>query len=103
MTPRELAKLERELSEYLDSMVEGMARVERRESMRNYVTGLLLDGERKSCEPMASRLVDSLSEVGAMRQRLLDCVGQSKWSDSAMLTKLALRFERELPGIEALV
>jgi len=103
MTPRELAKLERELREYLDAMVEGMARVERRDSMRNYVTGLLLDGERKSCEPMASRLVDSVAEIGAMRQRLLDCVGQSKWSDATMLTRLALRLERELPGIEALV
>jgi len=103
MTPRELARLERELREYLDSMIEGMARIERRESMRNYVTGLLLDGERKSCEPMAARLVDALSEVGAMRQRLLDCVGQSKWSDATMLERLALKFERELPGVEALV
>jgi len=51
MNRRELARLERELREYLDGMVEGMGRVERKAAMRNYVVGLLLDGERKSVEP----------------------------------------------------
>jgi SRSO17 transposase len=103
MTPRDMARLERELREYLDWMVEGMGRVERCAAMRNYVVGLLLDGERKSVEPMAARLVDSADEIGAMRQRLLDCVGQSKWSDAEMLRRVALKLERELPGIEAMV
>jgi SRSO17 transposase len=103
MNRRELARLERDLREYLDGMVEGMGRVERRAAMRNYVTGLLLDGDRKSVEPMAARLVDAPEQVGAMRQRLLDCVGKSEWSESEMLRRLAIKLERELPGVEALV
>jgi SRSO17 transposase len=103
MNRRELARLERELREYLDGMVEGMGRVERRAAMRNYVTGLLLDGDRKSVEPMAARLVDSPDEIGAMRQRLLDCVGKSEWSENEVLRRLAVKLERELPGVEALV
>jgi len=103
MNRRELTKLERELREYLDGMVEGMGRVERRAAMRNYVVGLLLDGERKSVEPMAARLVDEVGEVGAMRQRLLDCVGKANWSENEVLRRLACKLERELPGIEALV
>jgi SRSO17 transposase len=100
---RELDRLGRELIEYLDVLLDGMGRVERRAAMRNYVTGLLLDGDRKSVEPMAARLVDDPSEVEGMRQRLLGCVAESNWSDEEMFKRLALRFERELPGVEAFV
>src|SRR5713101_4437005 len=103
MNRRELMRLERELREYLDGMVEGMGRVERKAAMRNYVVGLLLDGERKSVEPMAARLVDAPEQVGAMRQRLLDCVGKADWQEREVLRRLAIKLERELPGIEALV
>jgi len=47
-----------------------MGRTERRRAMELYFTGLLLDGERKSVEPMAARLVEDRSEREAMRQRL---------------------------------
>jgi SRSO17 transposase len=103
MNRRELARLERELREYLDGMVEGMGRVERKAAMRNYVVGLLLDGERKSVEPMAARLVDAPKQIGAMRQRLLDCVGKADWRESEILRRLACKLEGELPGVEALV
>jgi len=103
MNRRELERLGQELREYLDSMTAEMGRPERRSAMRAYVTGLLLDGERKSVEPMASRLVDSASEIEAMRQRLLGCVAESKWADEEMRRRLALKLERELPGVEALV
>src|SRR5438876_8631223 len=103
MNRRELERLGRELGEYLDTMTAAMGRPERRSAMRAYVTGLLLDGERKSVEPMAARLVDSMDEVEAMRQRLLACVAESKWSDEEMRRRLALKLERELPGVEALV
>jgi SRSO17 transposase len=103
MNRRELERLGRELQEFLESMVERMGRPERRAAMTAYLTGLLLDGDRKSVEPMASRLVDSAGEIEAMRQRLLGCVADSKWSDEEMLRRLSCKFERELPGIEALV
>ena len=103
MNRREIERLECELGNYLDSMLAGMGRVERRAAMRGYVTGLLLDGERKSIEPMAGRLVDDACEIQAMRQRLQECVSVSGWSDEAMFRRLARKLERELPGLEALV
>lgn len=68
-----------------------------------YITGLLLDGERKSMQPMAGRLVDDPRHVEAMRQKLQECVAISGWSDEEMLRRLSLKLDRELPGIEALV
>jgi SRSO17 transposase len=103
MNRRELKRLDDDLSEYLDSMMEGMGRVERVAAMRSYVTGLLLDGERKSIEPMAGRLVDRESEIQAMRQRLQQAVTIARWADDEMFRRLAVRIEAELPGVEALV
>jgi hypothetical protein len=39
-----MSQLDRELSEYMGSMVEGMGRSERRRALEWYVTGLLLEG-----------------------------------------------------------
>jgi SRSO17 transposase len=103
MTPDQLKKLDRQLGTFLDEMITGMGRPERRSAMRNYITGLLLDGERKSVQPMAARLASEATEADAMRQRLQDCVSLSPWSDSEMLRRLALKFDRELPGVEAFV
>lgn len=103
MTPNQLKKLDRELSVFVDEMVEGMGRPERRAAMGHYITGLLLDGERKSIQPMAARLSKDAAEADAMRQRLQDCVSLSSWSDDELLKRLALKFDRKLPGIEALV
>jgi SRSO17 transposase len=100
---RELKRLDRELSAYLDSMTGGMGRPERRQAMRDYLTGLLLDGDRKSIEPMAGRLVDEASEIQAMRQRLQQCVTVSTWSDAEQWKRLALKGEAELPAVEAWV
>ncbi len=36
----------------------GKGRRERRRALQDYLTGLLLDGEHKSIEPMAARLVE---------------------------------------------
>src|SRR5215468_1085743 len=99
----QIKKLDRELTEYVESMTADMGRPERRRAMGWYVTGLLLDGERKSIEPMAARLVDSADEIEAMRQRLQQCVSVSDWSDAEMLDRLARKLDAELPGVEALV
>lgn len=103
MNRRELARLDRDLTDYLDSMLEGMGRVERVAAMRSYVTGLLLEGERKSIEPMAARLVEDESEVQAMRQRLQQAVTIASWSDGEMFERLARTAEAELPGLEAFI
>jgi SRSO17 transposase len=103
MRASELRTLDRELRAYIESFVEGMGRPERRRAMGWYITGLLLDGERKSIEPMAARLVDDESEIAAMRQRLHGCIAESAWSDNEMRARLALKIDRELAGIEAFV
>jgi len=103
MNRRELARLDRELREFLDTMTDEMGRPERRAAMRAYVTGLLLDGDRKSVEPMAARMVEHESEIEAMRQRLLGCVAESAWSDAELFRRLAVKLDRELPGLEAFV
>lgn len=77
MTPAQLKRLDKELGELLGDVTDGMGRPERRRAMGLYLTGLLLDGERKSVVPMAARLVDTDAEVEAMRQRLQQCVTQS--------------------------
>jgi SRSO17 transposase len=103
MTPSQLKKLDRELDAFLDEMITGMGRPERRSAMAHYVTGLLLDGERKSVQPMAARLAKEPGDADAMRQRLQDCVGKSRWSDAELLRRLAKKLEKDLPGIEAFV
>jgi SRSO17 transposase len=103
MTPKQMAKLDRELREYIESMTQEMGRPERRQAMSLYMTALLLDGERKSIEPMAARLVEDPRLIPAMRQRLQQCVVTSPWSDDEVFGRLARKFETELPGIEALV
>lgn len=68
-----------------------------------YMTGLLLDGERKSIEPIAARLVDDVCEIEAMRQRLQQCVVVSAWDERRMFDRIGLTVDRELPDIEAFV
>ena len=78
MTPRQLQKLDQELRAFVGGLVAGMGRAERREAMGLYVQGLLLDGERKSMEPMASRLIDDPSELASMRQWLQECISMQE-------------------------
>lgn len=59
-----------------------MGRSERRGWARKYLEGLLLDGERKSIEPMAAR-------VGADVQALRQFAGQSPWAVEEVQRALA--------------
>lgn len=103
MRARDLRKLDDDLTAFVDDLFADIGRVDRRASLRSYVTGLLLDGERKSMEPMARRLVSRDDEVDAMRQRLQECVTTSPWSEDELFARLARKVESELPGVEALV
>jgi SRSO17 transposase len=96
VTPAQLAKLDKQLSSYLDYLTDGMGRPERRRALAWYMTGLLLDGESKSVVSMAGRLVDDEREIEAMRQRLQQCVSVSTWADAELRRRLAERLEREL-------
>ena len=83
MTPRELQALDQRLTAFLDDLLAPLGRKDRRHWARVYVQGLLLDGERKSIEPMASRI------PGADVQALRQFVGQSPWAVEAVQRQLA--------------
>lgn len=78
MRGKELAALDQRLGDFLAQLIAPMGRAERRHWARVYVAGLLLDGERKSIEPMAARMEGA--EVQALRQ----FVGQSPWEVEAV-------------------
>src|SRR5438445_1043847 len=63
--------------------------------LRDYCTGLILPGERKSVEPMAARTAPA--RTAAQHQSLLHFVGVAPWSDEKMLAKVR---EMVLPAIE---
>lgn len=83
MKPRTLKSLETRLTRFLDEIIEPMGRSERRRWAQVYVQGLLLDGERKSIEPMAGRIAEA--DVQALRQ----FVGQSPWAVEQVQRRLA--------------
>ncbi len=63
--------------------------------LRDYCTGLMLPGERKSVEPMAARTAPA--RTAAQHQSLLHFVGVATWSDEKVLAKVR---EMVLPAIE---
>jgi SRSO17 transposase len=85
MTPKALQALDRRLQRFLEDLTEPMGRSERRRWARVYLEGLLLDGERKSIEPMAERV------AGADVQALRQFVGQSPWEVAEIERRLALK------------
>jgi len=83
MTPQTLKALDHRLQHFLENLTEPMGRSERRHWARVYLQGLLLDGERKSIEPIASRIEEA--DVQALRQ----FVGQSPWEVEEVQRRLA--------------
>ena len=98
-----MKRLDRELTTFVDTLTAGLGRSERRMAMGQYITGLLLDGERKSIEPIAARLVDDATQTEAMRQRLQQCVVVSAWDEATVFARLAQLRDRELPEVTAFV
>ena len=63
--------------------------------MRDYCTGLMLPGGRKSVEPMAAKTAPA--RTAAQHQSLLHFIGIAPWSDEKVLAKVR---ELVLPAIE---
>ena len=80
------APQEKRLAAYLEWLAHAAGHADRSEPLRNYCTGLLLDGERKSVEPMAARLAPD--HVQRMHESLHHFVAQAPWSDDAMLQQV---------------
>jgi SRSO17 transposase len=85
MTSQALKQLDRRLDHFLGELTEPMGRNERAHWARVYVQGLLLDGQRKSVEPIAERI--SGADVQALRQFL----SQSPWEVAEVQRRLALK------------
>jgi SRSO17 transposase len=70
--------------------MEGLARAagheDRHAPLKNYCKGLLLEGERKSVEPMAARLAPE--SIEPVRQSLHHLVAKAPWSDEALLREV---------------
>jgi SRSO17 transposase len=103
MRKRDLDRLDSELNNYIEGLLDGLGRVERREALGWYITGLLLEGDRKSIYPMASRLVENVADVESMRQRMQQAICVASWSEQVVQARLATKVDHELPGIEAFV
>jgi SRSO17 transposase len=90
MKLREIGRFRLKLEAFLADVVLPMGRKERREHAGEYIRGLLMDGERKSIEPLASRL------PGGDVQALQQFVNQSPWPSQEVRASLARKVEGEL-------
>ena len=90
MTESEIERCRKRLEQFLGDLLEPLGRRERRQWSSVYVRGLLLDGERKSIEPMAARLPEG--NVQALQQ----LIGQSPWPWAPVWERLARRMAAEL-------
>lgn len=80
---------------YIDGLASVIGHADRAGPLADYCMGLILPGERKSVEPMAA--MTAPARTAAQHQSLLHFVGQSAWSDGAVLSKVR---EMVLPRIE---
>src|ERR1035441_10954948 len=81
---------------YVEALAAVLGREDRARPLKDYCTGLLMPGERKSVEPMAA--VVAPAHVSAKHQSLLHLVGQAAWSDEAVLAQVR---ELVVPTVEA--
>src|SRR5437879_9018706 len=80
---------------YVEGLSSVIGHADRTGPLRDYCTGLILPGERKSVEPMAARTAPA--RTSAQHQSLLHFVGNAAWSDEEVLAKVR---EMVLPAIE---
>jgi SRSO17 transposase len=83
MTPKEVAALDGRLDRFLADLTTSLGRSERHHWAKVYLQGLLMEGGRKSIEPLAGRI------AGADVQSLRQFVGQSPWAVEQIQQKLA--------------
>jgi SRSO17 transposase len=90
METQEIDRLRQELEAFLADLGLLIGRKERQEHSQEYIRGLLMDGERKSIEPLARRLADG--NVQALQQ----FVNQSPWPFGKVRASLARKMEKEV-------
>ena len=80
---------------YVAGLGSVIGHADRMRPLRDYCTGLMLPGDRKSVEPMAART--DPGRTAAQHQSLLHFVAIATWSDEEVLAKVR---EMVLPSIE---
>jgi SRSO17 transposase len=88
MDARKLVKLRRDLVAFLDAVVGTMDNARRRRWCETYVRGVLLDGQRKSIEPMSARLKKIEHGAEDYEQALQQFINQSPWNEQVVLDSL---------------
>jgi SRSO17 transposase len=78
------------LIEFAEEMYGSLARCDQRAKGEQYVRGLLLEGRRKSIQPMAARLPDG------DEQGLQQFITDSPWRDEPVRRRVAVRMSREI-------
>ncbi|MGZ6881056.1 MAG: IS701 family transposase [Mycobacteriaceae bacterium] len=78
------------LIEFAEEMYGSLSRCDQRAKGEQYVRGLLLEGRRKSIQPMAARLPDG------DEQGLQQFITDSPWRDPPVRRRLAVRMSREI-------
>src|ERR1700726_2622237 len=91
----EAKDIESRFTRYVEELVSVIGHADRAGSFRDYCTGLVMPGERKSVEPMAA--ITAPGRTAAQHQSLLHFVGNAAWSDEKVLAKVG---EMVLPAIE---
>lgn len=86
---------DRRFERYVGELSQVIGHADRAGPLRDYCTGLVLPGERKSVEPMAARTAPA--RTAAQHQSLLHFVGAAPWSDGLVLGKVR---ELVLPALE---
>lgn len=90
LTPAKLQKVRGRLVGFAEEMFEPMRRKDQRRWGEVYLRGLMLDGRRKSIEPMSARLEDG------DEQCLQQFVSQSPWDETEVRRCLAVRMSAEI-------
>ena len=78
--------IESRFTRYVEELVSVIGHADRAGPFRDYCTGLVMPGERKSVEPMAA--ITAPHRTAAQHQSLLHFSGEGKWSDEKVLAKV---------------
>jgi len=82
MTPQEMDEIRPRLETFAAQMLGGLARTDQQAKGELYLRGLLLEGQRKSMQPMAARL-------GVDHQGLQQFITSSTWDGEPVRAHLA--------------
>ncbi len=88
MDGRSLRRLRTELEEFVGELMSDLPRRDQRRWAQTYLRGLLLDGDRKSIEPMARRLEEIDGSKQDYEQSLQQLVNQSPWAAGQVRDRL---------------